>query len=128
MDVTAANRRGGQGNGKSSAAITTFTPIGGSKVSFGSASSAGVTDREGRTCMTEGQGMSCEPLIDADRAAELLGVHPKTVKRMANGGLIPGMRIGKLWRFRESVLDSWMSSQLNSTSHPRPHVSEKGRK
>ena len=72
--------------------------------------------------------MNCEPLITAERAAELLGIHPKTVKRLAGEGVIPGMRIGKLWRFRESVLDTWMTAQLNSTSHPRPEASEKGRK
>jgi len=52
-------------------------------------------------------------LIDADAAAAILGVHPKTVKRLAGGGQIPGMRIGKLWRFRESVLDAWMKAQLD---------------
>jgi excisionase family DNA binding protein len=64
----------------------------------------------------------CEPLITVDRAAELLGVHPKTVKRLACQGLIPGMRIGKLWRFRESTLDGWMKAQLDSPRHPRPEV------
>jgi excisionase family DNA binding protein len=72
--------------------------------------------------------MSCEPLISAERAAQLLGVHPKTVKRLAGDGLIPGMRIGKLWRFRESVLDSWMSAQLNSNGHPRPEAKAKGQR
>jgi len=62
----------------------------------------------------------CEPLIDAEAAAELLGVHSKTVKRMAKAGLIPGMRIGKLWRFRPSALDAWMTSRLECSGHPCP--------
>lgn len=33
--------------------------------------------------------MTCEPLIGADRAAELLHVHPKTVKRLAARGCDP---------------------------------------
>ena len=66
--------------------------------------------------------MNCEPLVDVDRAAELLGIHPKTVKRLAGEGVIPGMRIGKLWRFRESVLDAWMRAQLNFSGHPRPEA------
>jgi hypothetical protein len=33
--------------------------------------------------------MTCEPLIGADRAAELLHVHPKTVKRLAARGRDP---------------------------------------
>ena len=48
--------------------------------------------------------MSCEPLITVDRAAELLGIHPKTVKRLAGEGVIPGMRIGKLWRVAERYM------------------------
>jgi len=66
--------------------------------------------------------MNCEPLISADRAAHLLGIHPKTIKRLAGDGIVPGMRIGKLWRFRESVLDEWMKAQLNCSGHPRPQV------
>jgi len=62
----------------------------------------------------------CEPLIDVIEAAELLEVHPKTVKRLAARGIIPGMRIGKLWRFRASVLDEWLSSQLHLSRHPCP--------
>src|SRR5207237_2681319 len=37
----------------------------------------------------------CEPLITADRAAELLKLHPKTVKRLAQAGELPGMKIGR---------------------------------
>jgi excisionase family DNA binding protein len=63
---------------------------------------------------------TCEPLIDAGRAAALLDVHPKTVKRLAAQGLIPGMKIGKLWRFRASALDDWMRAQIDSARHPCP--------
>lgn len=54
----------------------------------------------------------CEPLIDAERAAEILKLHPKTVKRLVQEGQLPGFRIGRVWRFRESSLDDWMRSQL----------------
>jgi excisionase family DNA binding protein len=39
----------------------------------------------------------CEPLITADRAAELLKLHPKTVKKLAQAGELPGMKIGRVW-------------------------------
>lgn len=40
----------------------------------------------------------------ADVAAEL-GMHPSTVRKWANDGLLPGMRIGRRqWRFRRSAL------------------------
>lgn len=66
----------------------------------------------------------CEPLIDAKRAGELLMLHPKTVKRMAQTGELPGMKIGRVWRFRESSLDAWMSSRLQWSRHPSPEGKE----
>jgi excisionase family DNA binding protein len=45
-----------------------------------------------------------EFLSVADVAAEL-GMHPSTVRKWANDGLLPGMRIGRRqWRFRRSAL------------------------
>jgi excisionase family DNA binding protein len=64
--------------------------------------------------------VSCEPLIKAEQAAELLGLHPKTVKKLAQAGNLPGMKIGRVWRFRESSLDAWMSGQLQCFRHPSP--------
>ncbi len=48
-----------------------------------------------------------EPLLDSTEAAALLRIHPKTLQRMARNGEIAGIQIGKLWRFRASVLNSW---------------------
>ena len=62
----------------------------------------------------------CEPLITADRAGELLKLHPKTVKRLAQSGELPAMKIGRVWRFRESSLDAWMAARLQCCSHPSP--------
>ena len=47
-----------------------------------------------------------EPLIDIATAAGLLKLHPKTLQRMARGGDVPAVRIGRFWRFRASQLDS----------------------
>jgi excisionase family DNA binding protein len=52
---------------------------------------------------------SFEPLLDSDQAAALLKIHPKTLQRLARQGEIPGIQIGKLWRFRGSDLNAWMS-------------------
>jgi hypothetical protein len=38
-----------------------------------------------------------------------------TVTRLAQAGKIPSMRIGKLWRFRASQLDTWLSAQGESS-------------
>ena len=58
---------------------------------------------------------SFERLLDTRAAAKLIGVHEKTIQRMARKGLIPGFRIGDLWKFRASLLDEWLLSQLCSS-------------
>jgi excisionase family DNA binding protein len=68
--------------------------------------------------------MNYEGLIDAEAASRLLGIHPKTVKRLAAAGVIPAMRIGRLWKFRASALDDWMAAQLKSSGHPCPEKGE----
>ncbi|MGA7218924.1 MAG: helix-turn-helix domain-containing protein, partial [Candidatus Sulfotelmatobacter sp.] len=53
-----------------------------------------------------------ERLLDSDEAAALLGIHKKTLQRMARSGEVPGVQIGDLWRFRASTLDDWLASRL----------------
>jgi len=60
------------------------------------------------------------PLIDATKAAEILKLHPKTVKRLAAKGEIPATKIGRVWRFSEASLDAWVGSRLKLPSHPSP--------
>ena len=43
-----------------------------------------------------------EPLLNSEHAAALILIHPKTLQRYARKGLIPGVRVGKLWGFRAS--------------------------
>jgi excisionase family DNA binding protein len=57
-----------------------------------------------------------EPLLDSYRAAALLGIHAKTLQKMARAGRVPAHRIGDLWRFRASELDMWMRTGVNSQS------------
>ncbi len=52
-----------------------------------------------------------EPLLDSERAAGLLGIHPKTLQKMARRGEIRGKHVGKLWRFRASDLNDWLYRQ-----------------
>lgn len=58
-----------------------------------------------------------EPLIDADEVSKLLGLHPKTVQQMARAGRVPGIRIGKFWRFRRSDIDRWLRSEVNCAGY-----------
>ena len=56
---------------------------------------------------------SFEPLLDDKQAGEMLGLHPKTVQRLARRGEIPAVRIGRYWRYRASVLNQWI--EVNSS-------------
>jgi excisionase family DNA binding protein len=55
-----------------------------------------------------------ERLLDSTEAAALLRIHPKTLQRLARNGEIAGLQIGKLWRFRASVLNSWLSRKASA--------------
>lgn len=55
-----------------------------------------------------------EQLLDSDEAAALLRIHPKTLQKMARTGEIAGVQIGKLWRFRASVLNDWLGQKMAS--------------
>jgi excisionase family DNA binding protein len=57
---------------------------------------------------------SIHRLVDARKAAELLSCSPRTVKRMAEGGEIPAMRIGNRWRFSLRMLEKWCEERLSS--------------
>lgn len=53
-----------------------------------------------------------EPLLDSFEAAAIMKIHPKTLQKLARAGRIPGVHVGKLWRFRASVIDSWIAGQM----------------
>jgi excisionase family DNA binding protein len=58
--------------------------------------------------------LSFERLLDSDEAAALLKIHPKTLQKMARAGHITGVQIGRLWRFRASVLNDWLEHKMVS--------------
>lgn len=49
--------------------------------------------------------------IGIEQAAEYLGVNKDTIRNwIKKGNGIPAHKIGKLWRFKVSELDSWIES------------------
>ena len=47
-------------------------------------------------------------ILTVEEAAEYLRVSPSTVRRMARTGLLPGVRIGRQWRFSRRQLLEWV--------------------
>jgi excisionase family DNA binding protein len=55
-----------------------------------------------------------EPLLDTDQAAAIVHIHPKTLQKLARCRVIRAVQIGKIWRFRASVLEEWIQQKLAS--------------
>ncbi|UWZ85837.1 helix-turn-helix domain-containing protein [Occallatibacter riparius] len=55
-----------------------------------------------------------EALITSKEASLLLGIHWKTLERMARAQRVPAAKIGKSWIFRKSTLTQWLDEMLAS--------------
>ena len=47
-------------------------------------------------------------ILTLDEAAAYLRVHPRTLRLKASKGVIPGAKIGKVWRFHRKQLEEWL--------------------
>ncbi len=52
------------------------------------------------------------PLITASEAAERLGCTEKMVRKMANDGRLPSVKVGALLRFRPLDIDAFVATNL----------------
>jgi excisionase family DNA binding protein len=58
-----------------------------------------------------------EPLLDVERAAELLNVRVSWIREATRTGYLPCLKIGKHVRYTRSMLESWLADQR--TGGPR---------
>ena len=49
--------------------------------------------------------------FDIGQAAEFLGAHKETVRRLAASGQMPGVKVGRSWRFIQDDLVIYMRSK-----------------
>ena len=52
-----------------------------------------------------------EILLITGEVLEYLNVTLRTVYRLIKAGSIPGMRVGRQWRFRKRDIDAWLEKQ-----------------
>ena len=64
-----------------------------------------------------------EPLWHPRDAAAYLGIHEKTIIKMARLRKLPALRLGKHWRFRSTDLEAWVASTIQ-LSEPARRVME----
>jgi len=60
-------------------------------------------------------------VMNIRQASQYLGVSPDTLYKYVSEEKIPAFKLGNRWKFKKSILDSWMESKsLNSeVSRPR---------
>jgi len=58
--------------------------------------------------------------------AKYLRLHKITIYKLAARGEIPGIRIGRVWRFNKDVIDQWISgNQIKPSAKAKPKVKTK---
>jgi len=66
--------------------------------------------------------LSEDPLLDVEKAAAYVSLHPKTLQRLARENRIRAYPLlgnkRRRWRFRKSDLDLWANSSVNSPCDP----------
>jgi excisionase family DNA binding protein len=60
--------------------------------------------------------MSTRNFLTTKEVAQYLRVNPYTVYRLVSQKKIPAYKVGSQWRFKRSVLDHWLKTQLNISS------------
>lgn len=76
-----------------------------------------------------GQGqVALREVMDIRQAADYLGISGDTLYRYASEGFVPAFKLGNRWRFRKSLLDSWMDEKSGVTPAPAPEDVEAGQR
>ena len=57
------------------------------------------------------EGSMLREVMDIRQASEYLGISSDTLYRYASEGFIPAFKLGNRWRFKKSLLDSWMDEK-----------------
>lgn len=67
-------------------------------------------------------------IMDVKEASEYLKIKPSTLYKYVNEGIIPGFRVGNLWRFTKRGLDRWIEEKMRESPKKDTLTSEQARK
>ncbi|MCL2477924.1 MAG: PTS sugar transporter subunit IIA [Treponema sp.] len=59
-----------------------------------------------------------DPILTIDEVAKYLRVSERTVYDWAQRGEIPSGKIGTVWRFKKSEIESWVNDRLSGNRYP----------
>lgn len=56
--------------------------------------------------------MSTDTLMGIQEVAAYLKINQATAYHWAQAGRLPGIKIGRIWRFRRSDIDAWLDKKM----------------
>ena len=56
-------------------------------------------------------------LMTVEELARYLRMKKVTIYKHAQGGKLPGFKVGSTWRFKKSTIDRWIEAQENTNTH-----------
>ncbi len=67
-------------------------------------------------------------VMDIRQASDYLGISGDTLYRYASEGFIPAFKLGNRWRFKKSLLDTWMDEKSGVTPQTSSATTPKQKK
>ncbi len=64
-------------------------------------------------------------VMNIRQASHYLGISPDTLYKYVSEDVIPAFKLGNRWKFKKSILDSWMEDESLSGVPRRPRKLEK---
>jgi excisionase family DNA binding protein len=58
-------------------------------------------------------------VMNIRQASQYLGISPDTLYKYVSEETIPAFKLGNRWKFKKSILDSWMEHQSFSSENGR---------
>lgn len=66
-------------------------------------------------------------VMNIRQASQYLGVSPDTLYKYVSEERIPAFKLGNRWKFKKSLLDTWMEAQSLSSEIARPRRETRAR-
>ena len=65
-------------------------------------------------------------ILTIEEVASYLRLTPQTIYKWAQEKRIPAAKLGKEWRFRKSIIDSWLDEQILGADSRFEHLRKAG--
>lgn len=66
-----------------------------------------------------------EEILNVDEACKFLKLSKVTLYKHVRSGEIPGVKVGKVWRFHRTKLEDWLIARIDGDSQDRRDRSKK---